>query len=394
LILFAAGGTGGHLYPALAIAEELRRRDPAVDIAFTGTPDHLEAKVVPQEGHAFHPIPVTGLPRRIGPSIFKFLWLLARGVMHARRLIASLKPDVVVGCGAYISAPAVVAARLAGIPVLLAESNAYPGIANRLLGKLANRVAVAIPGTERRFPPGRAICLGNPIRAAFGQIDRASARQALGLPAEGRLLLVTGGSLGAQALNEALLACLDSILSHRDWSVLHITGAQHFEQVAQVARTKVRTGADSIHSVPAGDPLRSSRPLLGPEPASSIGADGRYQVIAYCDRMPAALAAADLVVSRSGATIVAELTVAGRASLLVPLGINPDQAANARFLAEAGAAVVVPNDRVATDLKDALLPLLDDPARLDALAEAAKRLGKPDAASRIADEVLALATRP
>ncbi|MBM3276184.1 MAG: glycosyltransferase, partial [Candidatus Sericytochromatia bacterium] len=175
MILFAAGGTGGHLYPALAIAEALRRRDPAVEIAFTGTPDHLEAQVVPGEGYPFFPIPVMGLPRRPGPGILQFFWLLVKGVMQARALISRLGPEVVVGCGAYVSAPAVIAARLARIPVLLAESNAYPGIANRLLGRLADRVAVAIPGTEASFRAGRAICLGNPIRAAFGQIDRSAA---------------------------------------------------------------------------------------------------------------------------------------------------------------------------------------------------------------------------
>ncbi len=359
MILFAAGGTGGHLYPALAIAEEIRRRHPDLPIAFAGTPDHLEAQVVPREGYPFHPIRVVGMPRRPGPALLRFAWLLGRAVVQASALIRDLKPAVVVGCGAYVSVPAILAARLAGIPTLVAESNAYPGLANRLVGRIADRVAVAIPGTESQFPPGKAECLGNPIRAAFGAGDRATARQALGFPPTERMLLVTGGSLGAQALNEALAQNLAAILAVPGWSILHITGAKHFEAIAAAAPK-----------------------------------DDRYRILPYCDRMPEAIVSADLLVSRSGATIVSEITAAGRASLLVPLTINPDQAANARFLADQGAAIVVPNERISDELSAALLPLLADPARIAQMASTARALGKPDATRAIADAVLRLAHIP
>ncbi|MBM3270912.1 MAG: undecaprenyldiphospho-muramoylpentapeptide beta-N-acetylglucosaminyltransferase [Candidatus Sericytochromatia bacterium] len=367
MILFAAGGTGGHLYPALAIAEEIRRRHPEMPIAFAGTPDHLEAEIVPREGYPFHPIPVIGLPRRPGPALLRFAWLLGRAVLQARNLIRTLRPSVVVGCGAYVSVPCILAARVAGVPTVVAESNGYPGIANRLVGRFADLVAVAIPGTERAFPPGKAVCLGNPIRADFGKGDRVSARAALAYPRTPHLLVVTGGSLGAQALNESFVAMLPQVLARHDWSVLHIAGARH------VADVVTATGA-----------------VPGPGGAYTAHHD-RYRVVAYCDRMADALLAADLLVSRSGATIVAEIAAAGRASLLVPLGINPDQAANARFLADQGAAVVLPNDRVKTDLAAALLPLLGDTHGLERMALAARTLGKPDAARRIADEVLRLA---
>lgn len=380
-ILFAAGGTGGHLYPALAIAEELRRREPDLPIAFAGTPDHLEASVVPREGYPFHPIRVTGMPRRPGPAMIRFGLLLGLAILRARRLLQELRPAVVVGCGAYVSVPAIVAARSLGIPTLLAEANAYPGLANRVLGHLADLVAVSIPGTEKNFPPGKAVCLGNPIRAAFGAGDREAARNALGFPPTKRLLVITGGSLGAQALNDAAIELLDRILAHQDWSVLHVAGPRNLVGVAErTAATARRTGAE---------------PSLAPDAVAEEfeAHDGRYRLVGYCDRMPEAILAADLVVSRSGATTVAELTAAGRPGVLVPLSINPDQAANARYLAEAGAAVVVQNDRVRTELGQALLPLLEDPARLEAMGRAARSLGRPDAASAIATEILRLAKR-
>lgn len=369
-VLFAAGGTGGHLYPALAIAEELRRILPDLPIEFAGTPDHLEATVVPREGYPFHPIRVIGLPRRPGPALLRFGFLMARALGEATALLRKLRPGVVVGCGAYVSVPAIAAARMLGIPTLLAEANAYPGLANRVLGRLTDRVAVAIPGTEVNFPAGKAVCLGNPIRAAFGSGDRENARRQLGFPPTPRFLLITGGSLGAQALNDAAIGLLGDVLARPDWSVLLVAGPKNLQDMAaRTGATQTADGAFEAHS-------------------------GRYRLLGYCDRMPLAILAADLLVSRSGATIVAEITAAARPSVLVPLGINPDQAANARFLAQAGAAVVVPNDRVGADLAGALLPLLDDPARIVAMGEAARSLGRPDAAADIAAEIMKLGGFP
>lgn len=382
-VLFAAGGTGGHLYPALAIAEQLRRNLPDLPIAFAGTPDHLEATVVPREGFPFHPIRVIGLPRRPGPDMIRFGLLMSRAVAQARALLQSLRPAVVVGCGAYVSVPAIAAARLLGIPTLLAEANAYPGLANRVLGRLATRVAVAIPGTEGNFPAGKAVCLGNPIRAAFGMGDRAEARRSLGFPPTERMVLITGGSLGAQSLNAAVGGVLEAVLALPEWSVLHVAGPKNLQDV--VAATGAQPAA------PGGGPASGQGGGAG-DAYEAHG--GRYRLLGYCDRMPEAILAADLLVSRSGATIVAEITAAGRPGILVPLGINPDQAANARFLEQAGAAVVVRNDSVQEDLGAALMPLLADPGRLETMGQAARTLGRPNAAGDIADLVLQLAGLP
>lgn len=367
MIVFSAGGTGGHLFPALAIAEQIRDLAPGAPIAFIGTPDHLEATVVPREGYPFYPIAVRGLPRRPGPALVSFALGTLLAVARAKALLRRLAPKVVVGCGAYVSVPAILAARTLGIPTLIAESNAYPGIANRFLGNFADRVVVAIPGTEQAFPAGKAICLGNPIRAAFGNLTRDSARRDLGFPSTPRLLVVTGGSLGAKALNEAFLPLVSRVLEQPEWSILHIAGGRNLAEVAALA------GAQ------------------GEAEGVFVAHDGRYRLIAFCDRMPLAIVAADLLVARSGATTVSELAAAGRPAVFVPLAINPDQLANARFLEGHGAALVVPNERVAADLGPALLPLLDDIPRISAMGDAARAKGRPDAARGVALEVLALA---
>ncbi|MBU6427955.1 MAG: UDP-N-acetylglucosamine--N-acetylmuramyl-(pentapeptide) pyrophosphoryl-undecaprenol N-acetylglucosamine transferase [Cyanobacteria bacterium REEB65] len=366
-ILLAAGGTGGHLFPALAIADQLKALHPDLQLAFVGTPDHLEARIVPEAGYPFWPIEAIGLPRRPGFDSLRFAWLLAQGVRKARRLMEELAPLAVVGCGAYVSAPALLAARWAGIPIYVAEANGHPGLANRLLGKLANRIAVAFEGTERFFPAGRAVCLGNPIRPGFGQLSRDEARQQLGYPVTDRLLLVTGGSLGARSLNSAFAAVRDAVLANPRWSILHIAGAHEVGDVARLAGAVERSDAVFESS------------------------GGRYRILGFCEQMPAAVAAADLVMARSGATTVSELAAAGKAAIFVPLTINPDQLANAQRLARVGAAEIVPNDRAPAELPGALLPLLDQDERLEAMGQAARALGRPDAALAIARDILRLA---
>ncbi len=366
-ILLAAGGTGGHLFPALAIADQIRILAPAIDLAFVGTPDHLEARMVPAAGYRFEAIAATGLPRRPGPEIVRFAWLLARGVLRARRLLADLAPAAVVGCGAYVSVPAMLAARMAGIPTYVAESNGHPGLANRLIGRMADRIAVALPGTEGFFPAAKTICLGNPIRTDFTRLDRDQARRELGFSPTAKLLLVTGGSLGARSLNEAFAEVRDTVLVRPDWSILHIAGPKEVAAVAQ------QTGA-----LPVGDGVYEA-------------ADGRYRLLGFCDRMPAAIVAADLLVSRSGATTVSEIAAAGRAAIFVPLAINPDQMANARFMADRQAADLVLNDLARTALGPALARLIDSPDRLAQMSAASASLGRPDAARDIALDILRLA---
>ncbi|MBI6546728.1 MAG: undecaprenyldiphospho-muramoylpentapeptide beta-N-acetylglucosaminyltransferase [Cyanobacteria bacterium NC_groundwater_1444_Ag_S-0.65um_54_12] len=366
MILFAAGGTGGHLFPALAVAEQLRQLSPELPIAFVGTSDHLEADLVPAAGFAFHAIPARALPREFGWESWQFVKTTLRGVHQAQRLLRRLQPRAVLGCGAYVSFPTLIAAKLCRIPTLIAEANAYPGLANRALGSLVDRIFVAIPGTEHYFPSGKATCTGNPIRGAFGRLQRSEARQAINFPPTEQLLLVTGGSLGARSLNEAFSSVYEQVLERPDWSILHITGTKELSAIVKQL---------------AAQPLAN-------DPVSYETCDGRYRLLGFCGQMPEAIMAADLVLARSGATTTAELAAAGRPAVFIPLTINPDQIANAQHMERHGAGKVILNDRACSDLPAVLLPLLDDLPTLATMAAAAKLQGRPEAAVLIAREIL------
>ncbi|HEY9857445.1 MAG TPA: undecaprenyldiphospho-muramoylpentapeptide beta-N-acetylglucosaminyltransferase, partial [Stenomitos sp.] len=284
-VLFAGGGTGGHLYPAMALAEELRARDPQATIAFMGTPSRIEATLVPQAGYPFYPVDVRGMPRKLGPELVGFLKALVGSLGAARRVIQELAPDVVVGTGGYVSAPAILAAASLGRPALICEQNVFPGIANRVLSRFATQVMTTFPESDRYFPKGKAVNLGNPIRSEVYTLNREEARERLGVHAE-HLLLVTGGSLGARSINRALVSALPELLQAADWGILHVAGKGDFAEVA--AQTE---------SLKLGD---------------------RYRLVPYLEDLPVAIAASDLVLSRAGATTVAELTAAAKPMVLVP----------------------------------------------------------------------------
>lgn len=347
-IMFAGGGTGGHLYPALALAEALRELDPATWVGFMGTPERIEARLVPEAGHPFFPVAVVGMPRRLGPELVSFGGKLLAGLREARRVLRTERPDMVVGTGGYVSAPAVLAAFSLGIPVALCEQNVFPGLANRVLARLARVVFTTFAASDRYFG-GRAECRGNPIRREVHTLDRATARERLGFPATERLLLVTGGSLGAQVINQAMVAAAPALLAHPDWSVLHVTGPREHAAIQAIAPS-----------------------------------DPRYRVAPYLEDMPVAIAASDLVLSRAGATTVAELTAAGKPMVLVPFEHGgKDQPANARALAAAGAAVIRVEAALA-DLDQLLGELVTEAPRREAMAAASRAQGRPEAARDIA----------
>lgn len=357
VVLFAGGGTGGHLYPALALAEELQRLAPGTRVAFMGTPHRLEATLVPKAGYPFYPVDVRGMPRRVGPELVGFVRALWGAWVEARRVLCELKPDVVVGTGGYVSAPAILAAARAGVPALICEQNVFPGIANRLLSRLVREVETTFPESDAYFPAGRARCLGNPIRSEVYALSREEARARLGFPATPHLLVVTGGSLGARSINRALTGALPDLLAHEDWSILHVSGAGDHAEVAEATRD-------------LGD---------------------RYRLVPYLEELPVALAASDLVLSRAGATTVAELTAAGKPMVLVPFQHGgKDQPANARALMAAGAALAL-DDRDLSGLGETLSGLMADPECRVRMGQASRRFGRPEAARAIAERILALA---
>ncbi len=358
-VLFAGGGTGGHLYPALALADEIKARRPDWAIAFMGTATRMEAQLVPQHGYAFHPVDVVGMPRKLGPELLRFGKALVGSVSEARRIIRQVQPRIVVGTGGYVSAPAVIAARLEGIPAVICEQNVFPGVANRALARVANRVFTTFPESDRYFPAGKVECLGNPIRPDVYRLSREEARVRLGFPPVANLLLVTGGSLGAKSINRATVESLGEWLAHPDWAVLHVAGKGDVEAVRELT--------------------------------AAYGDAPRYRLVEFLSELPAAIAASDLVVSRAGATTLAELTAAGKPMVLVPFQFGgKDQPANARSLCGAGAAVSL-DDRDLTGLGPAVSALMSDAERRTRMSEASRKFGRPDAAQAIVSRLLEMA---
>lgn len=356
-VLIAGGGTGGHLYPGIAVARELLAREPSARVTFVGTAAGIEARVVPREGFPLELIRSAGLKGKSLPSLLRGLALLPLGGADAWRVLARVRPSVVVGVGGYSSGPVVALAALRGIPTMLLEQNAMPGFTNRLLAPLVRAAAVSYDETVRFF--GRkAIATGNPVRPEF--YDAASSATDAREPAGRIRLLVFGGSQGAHAINVAMAAAAPG-LAGGAVAITHQTGERDLAMVREAYR---RAGV------------------------------GDARVEPFLFAMDREMTAADLIVCRAGATTLAELTAAGRPSILVPLPTAADdhQRRNAGALARRGAAQVIDQreltgDRLATEI----LALAGDQARRDAMAAAARQMARPDAARVIVDRLLELA---
>lgn len=343
-VLIAGGGTGGHLFPGIALAQELIRRAPAARITFVGTERGIETRAVPKAGFDLELLPVSGL-RRTGPiGLIKGLARLPLALWQAGSLVRRLGPDVAVSVGGYAAGPAVLAAKLLGVPCVVMEQNAVPGFTNRVLGRLVDRVFASLPTDG--FPERKVSVLGNPVRA-----DLLSVRDEPYQPGTPLRVLVFGGSQGARALNEVWMK-IARRLPELGWRVTHQTGAADAERVSAAYRE----------------------------------ASATVTVTAFIDDMASAYRSADLVICRSGASTIAELTVCGRPSILIPFpyAVDDHQTANARVLETAGGAIHLPQGQLSAEaLVEAIQSL--SPERLRAMASAAKAEGKPEAVSRIAD---------
>ena len=365
-VVLAGGGTYGHVGPLLSLADCLRRRDPTVKITALGTREGLEARLVPDAGYDLEVLPRVPLPRRPTADILRLPGRLSAAMAAAGRVIADA--DVVVGFGGYVSAPAYLAARRLGVPIVVHEANARPGLANRLGARWAARVAVAFPGTPLRG----AQVVGLPLRRQITTLDRASqretARVALGLRPHPTTLLVTGGSLGAQRLNETFGAAAAELVS-AGVQVLHAAGRG--KEVPVALPEDLRDGG----------PDRSAPP---------------YVVVEYLDRMDLAYAAADAVVCRAGAGTVSEVTAVGLAAAYVPLPIgNGEQRLNAMPVVDAGGGLIVDNAQCTPGwVRDTLVPLLSDGERLAAMGRAAAAFGIRDGDERLAELVEQVAAAP
>jgi UDP-N-acetylglucosamine--N-acetylmuramyl-(pentapeptide) pyrophosphoryl-undecaprenol N-acetylglucosamine transferase len=363
-VLLAGGGTAGHVAPLLALADCLRRRDPGVRITVLGTAEGLEARLVPDAGYPLALIPRVPMPRRPTADLGRLPVRLRAANLAAAAAITESRADVVVGFGGYVSAPAYIAARRLGVPIVVHEANSRPGLANRVGARFTTHVACAFPGTPLRG----AVVLGLPLRRQITTLDRAGLRPdglvAFELSPGRPTLLVTGGSLGAQRLNETLAASAPALLA-AGAQVLHLSGR--------------------------------GKPVDLPEASRDTGVPGdrRYVVREYLDRMDLAFAVADLVLCRAGASTVSELTAVGLPAAYVPLPVgNGEQRLNAQPVVDAGGGLLVADSACTPDwVRSQLVPLLDDPAALAAMAAAARAFGIRDGDERLADLVEQAATR-
>jgi UDP-N-acetylglucosamine--N-acetylmuramyl-(pentapeptide) pyrophosphoryl-undecaprenol N-acetylglucosamine transferase len=358
-LLIAGGGTGGHLFPGVAIAEELRARAPGAAVRFVGTRRGIEARVLPELGWELSLIEVSGLKTVGALGALRGLLRLPRALWQARRIVREFRPDVVLGVGGYASGPVVLMARLAGVPAAICEQNSIPGLTNKILGRIVRAVFVSFDGTRRFFRPARTVVSGNPVRRGLVQKlleGTGSAPSAPG-PGDARAavhVLVSGGSLGAVAVNSLAADALIALAREAPLAIVHQTGDKGLADTVERYR------------------------------AAGVAAECH----AFIKDMAAAYQRADVIVSRAGATTVAELAITGKPAVFIPYPFAADnhQELNARAMADAGAALMFRQAELTADaLAGALRPLLTDPALRAEMGTKMKAQARPAAAKTVID---------
>jgi UDP-N-acetylglucosamine--N-acetylmuramyl-(pentapeptide) pyrophosphoryl-undecaprenol N-acetylglucosamine transferase len=346
-VLIAAGGTGGHIYPGLAIAKEIMRRDPSSAVKFVGTARGLENRLVPQAGFELSLIESAGLVNMGLMQRLRGLMILPKSFLAARRLIKSFGPDAVVGVGGYVSGPVLMTASLMKVPTVLVEPNAVPGFTNRRLASFVDAAAVSFEATLPYFP-GKSVVTGNPVRHEFFEIEpkQRDARRVS--------ILLFGGSQGSRAINDAMIAALPNLVAHRDQlRITHQTGPADFSKVRQ---------------------------------AYDEAGWRETDVREYIDDMMNAFAAHDLIVSRAGATTSAELMAAGKAAIMIPLPGQLEQTRNAEALKNGGAARMInQNELSGARLAQEIGSLMSRPEEITQMESAARKMAKRDAAGAAVD---------
>lgn len=365
-VAVAAGGTAGHINPALALAEELRSRGHHV--TFYGRPSKLEGRLVPAAGFELVPVEVTGFDRsRPWTAVTSIARVAAAERALGRRFKAEGAPDVAIGFGAYVEVPLLQWCKSHGVPYLLHEQNSVPGLANKMMADHAACVCISVPAAECAFErkggsTGHVVLTGNPVRASVINASGEAGRESLGIPADATMLLVFGGSLGAKTINEGMAELKGRLLGIDGLYVVHSTGKDGFDATV-----------DAL--------------ALTPEEQK------RWRVMPYIDNMGDVLAATDLVLSRAGASSIAEITALGVPSVLVPypFATADHQTTNARYLTDAGAAVLFKDDEVRGErFADELVGLLEEPGRRTAMRAAAAGLAQDKAAAKLADQIEAV----
>ena len=352
-IVLSGGGTGGHIYPALALAREIKKLNPEASFLYIGTEKGLESDLVRREGIPFKAIEITGFKRSLSFENAKTIMRFLTGVSKSKKLLKEFKPDVVIGTGGYVCGPVVYAASRLKIPTIIHEQNSVPGLTNKFLSRYVSKVAISFEESAQFFPKEKVILTGNPRGSEVVSHIGSRAIDALGIDSTKPVVLIFGGSRGAKAINEAVLKNIEA-LKDKPYQVIYITGEVHYQSV------------------------KDELDLVGTPP--------NIIVKPFIHNMPEILPAVDLVVSRAGATTIAELTALGIASILIPSPYvtNNHQEKNAQALVDDGAAMMIKeNELNGNTLLKAIDDIMLDGQKNTLMKEAAKRKGMPDSAERM-----------
>ncbi|HUR32046.1 MAG TPA: undecaprenyldiphospho-muramoylpentapeptide beta-N-acetylglucosaminyltransferase [Saprospiraceae bacterium] len=356
-IIISGGGTGGHIYPAIAIADALKRREPLIDILFVGAEGRMEMEKVPKAGYPIKGLWISGFQRRLTFQNLLFPVKVVDSLIRCRKIVKTFQPDVVVGVGGYASGPLVRVAASMGIPSVLQEQNSYPGVTNKLLAKKAKKIFVAYPDMQKHFPADKIVYTGNPMREQLVKdISREEAAAFFGLDPMKKTILAFGGSLGARTINETILQSYDLIRDRHDIQVLWQIGKFYAEKYLETPVAKLANVKASV----------------------------------FIDRMDLAYTIADIVIARAGAITISELCLVGKPVILIPSPhvAEDHQTHNAKALVNLDAAILIPDASASKKAFPEALRLLGERNEMSKLEHNIRSLGKPFAADEIADHII------
>ncbi|WP_033829304.1 undecaprenyldiphospho-muramoylpentapeptide beta-N-acetylglucosaminyltransferase [Bacillus andreraoultii] len=352
-IVISGGGTGGHIYPAIAFIKNVMAKDPTTEVLYIGTENGLESNIVPRNHIPFETIEITGFKRKLSFDNVKTIIRFLKGVSRSKKILKKFNPDIVIGTGGYVCGPVVYAAHQLKIPSIIHEQNSIPGLTNKFLSKYVTKIAISFEEAKEYFPKEKVVMTGNPRATEVLGNDGIKGKQSVGLSLTKKTVLIFGGSRGARPINEAVLSILDDF-ANRDYQILYITGEVHFEAVKKEVER-------------AGNP-------------------NNVVIVPFLHNMPEVLAGVDLIVSRAGATSIAEFTSLGIPSILIPSPYvtNNHQEKNARSLERNEAAIVIlEKDLVGGKLLHAIDEILFDQNKLQTMHLNAKKIGIQNASDRL-----------
>ncbi len=364
-IVLSGGGTGGHIYPALAILKEVQRQEPDSQFLFIGTAKGLESELVPKAGIPFKSIEISGFKRKLTLENLKVIQQFIKSTYLAKKMLREFQPDVVVGTGGYVCGPVVYAAHRLGIPTMIHEQNVIPGVTNRFLARYVDRIAISLEGVRGYFPKKKVVLTGNPRASEVVSVQNSEGKEELNIPIppERRIVLIVGGSRGARPINEAAVQMIPYMVMHPDLHFILQTGDANYSMVEKLIKDEQLTIPENLTILP------------------------------YIYQMPELLARTSCIINRAGASTIAEITALGIPSILIPSPYvtNNHQEKNAVWLEEAGASIMILEPHLTgTLLFDTVLQIMNNPTCMETMSIAAKKLGIPDASQRFYLEMMKL----